>query len=332
MVNVRIAVTGVGSLIGQSVARSLKDPNSGLSAHILGLDYFSNSIGYYFSDSKIVLPDILDANVSEKDWLKCLTESVIAEKIDFLIPCVDHDLKIVAKNKKLLEKTCGIEVLSCPLAFVDIFRDKLKTADWLRKNGLTFPKTVQLSGESFEQLSDLLGCPFITKPRWGSRSRGLGIIGCKEDFQKIDNSNRDMIAQQLIGSDEEELTCGVLIVDGMLDSLCILNRTLKDGNTWSAFSVSNSTVERYLTQIANKISADGAFNVQLRLNENVPVAFEINPRFSGTTHFRTILGVNQPARYILRKKNEVICNDVLRLRKGCVRRVFSEILEEANDG
>ena len=55
--------------------------------------------------------------------------------------------------------------------------------------------------------------------------------------------------------------------------------------------VKNPKIEELLVSVAEKICLEGAINVQLRMNaDNVPIIFEINPRFSSTVLFRDRLG------------------------------------------
>ena len=42
--------------------------------------------------------------------------------------------------------------------------------------------------------------------------------------------------------------------------------------------------------MAEKLDLNGSINVQLRLRDNVPLVFEINPRFSSTVLFRHLFG------------------------------------------
>ena len=70
----------------------------------------------------------------------------------------------------------------------------------------------------------------------------------------------------------------------------------------------------------------GPANIQCRVVDGVPYAFEVNPRFSGTTYFRTLLGVNEPLNVIKNSMGLEVPTD-LRLRPGKVRRYFSECLE-----
>ena len=47
-------------------------------------------------------------------------------------------------------------------------------------------------------------------------------------------------------------------------------------------------------EIAVALGARGAFNIQCRVVDGRVVVFEINPRFSGTTSLRAMVGYNEP--------------------------------------
>jgi carbamoyl-phosphate synthase large subunit len=47
-------------------------------------------------------------------------------------------------------------------------------------------------------------------------------------------------------------------------------------------------------EIAQAIGARGPVNIQCRLVDGVVKVFEINPRFSGTTSLRAMVGYNEP--------------------------------------
>ena len=48
-----------------------------------------------------------------------------------------------------------------------------------------------------------------------------------------------------------------------------------------------------LKKITSKLEPYGPTNFQLKLTKKGPVIFEINPRFSGTTHMRSLFGLNE---------------------------------------
>ena len=47
-------------------------------------------------------------------------------------------------------------------------------------------------------------------------------------------------------------------------------------------------------EIAQAVGARGAINIQCRLVDGLVKVFEINPRFSGTTSLRAMVGYNEP--------------------------------------
>jgi carbamoyl-phosphate synthase large subunit len=53
-------------------------------------------------------------------------------------------------------------------------------------------------------------------------------------------------------------------------------------------------VTRTCEQIALALQACGSINLQCRLVEGQVMIFEINPRFSGTTSIRALMGYNEP--------------------------------------
>ena len=52
----------------------------------------------------------------------------------------------------------------------------------------------------------------------------------------------------------------------------------------------NEKIEKMLDELAIKLNLEGSINVQLRMVENTPYVFEINPRFSSTVMFRHLFG------------------------------------------
>ena len=67
-------------------------------------------------------------------------------------------------------------------------------------------------------------------------------------------------------------------------------RELNGGLTGWAKVISNYDVKSILHKIAENLKLKGSINIQLRLTENGPMIFEINPRFSSTSLMRHNLG------------------------------------------
>jgi carbamoyl-phosphate synthase large subunit len=72
----------------------------------------------------------------------------------------------------------------------------------------------------------------------------------------------------------------------------------------------HNQVTEQCKEIAKAIGVKGAINIQCRLVDGVVKVFEINPRFSGTTSLRAMVGYNEPDILIRRHLfGEVISKD-----------------------
>ena len=69
-------------------------------------------------------------------------------------------------------------------------------------------------------------------------------------------------------------------------------------------------------QIAKAVDSKGPLNIQCRIMNGGLYVFEINPRFSGTTPFRTLLGFNEADILMNKSFNNINNFDVSKLKVG----------------
>ena len=74
-----------------------------------------------------------------------------------------------------------------------------------------------------------------------------------------------------------------------------MKRFLRNGDTYKAFSVKSDAINEFVGQVVTALKPFGACNVQLRIRNGKPYVFEINPRCSGTTASRALVGFNEPS-------------------------------------
>ena len=128
-----VLISGVGSLIGNSVLSLLK--NSRYKPQIIiGTDYFNNYSSLYDVDKAELLPDILKKNVSHKMWLQKVIQIIKKYDVELLIPALDFELKLYSKYKILIEKKTSCLVLISSINIIDTFSDKRKTINFLKEN------------------------------------------------------------------------------------------------------------------------------------------------------------------------------------------------------
>lgn len=285
MNKIRIAVTGVGGGVGQSIVKSLYDSDYGL----VGLDGELHGTGLYAVPHGIKIP-----YAKSSEFVPALLEICRKEEIGMLFPGLDAELMPLSLHKSEFEKIGTTVVVSDP-SVVALSDDKLLTSRKLSTLGMPAPMTMELSG--YGTSGNHLKYPIIVKQKvGGARSKNVYLFKDKgefEDFISIkDLVPADYVIQEFISGDE--YTCGSITLDGKCRGVIVMQRVLRDGDTYKCFSMHNEIIESHVRKLVQSIGPFGACNVQLRLRDNIPYVFEINARCSGTTAARAICGFNEP--------------------------------------
>ena len=286
---IRILITGVGSLLGQGILKSIK--NSNINCNLIGTDYFNSAVGLYWVDKGYLLPDILKPEINEVDWVKSLIEIIKNENIDLVIPGLDFEIPILANQKSNIEKVTNAKILVSSKKIVRIGDDKWETVKYLKKNGFDYPRScLPNKVESFLKKNPY---PLIVKPRFGHTSENVFLVNDLNDLNKAIRVCDKPIIQEYLKNSDSEYTCGVTYVNKEVLTLISLRRFLKNGNTQQAFCEKTEEIDSYIRKLTLSLKPYGPINFQLRNTERGPIVFEINPRFSGTTPMRKLFGVNE---------------------------------------
>lgn len=291
---INVLVTGTGSLIGQAVIKSILRSSIREKVVLIGCDYFKGTVGGYWCEENYILPDFLDPGMEEA-WVEAVIRIVREKSIKVLFVGVDFELQKFSNLKKQLKDELDCTVVVSDNEVIGIGNDKYRTYEFLVKNGLNAPETYLLDSITPDLITSY---PVILKPRQGARSRGLIFVDNEESLSESLKvlRGRDYIVQQRIGSMDTEYTCGLLYWYEGFEGCIVLKRVLKEGNTVYAECSGNSEngIVDYIKRIGNILKPMGSCNLQLRTDvDGAPYLFEINPRFSGTTYMRAMLGYNE---------------------------------------
>lgn len=218
---------------------------------------------------------------------------------------------------------------------IELCMDKTRSSEFLESVGFAPPRFV-LAASVAEALT-LDSFPLVVKPHIGSGgSKDCFVVQDPRELEAIviflgvapDNW---IMVQDYVGTPEEEYTVGVLHdLDGAYINSIAVRRELK-----SALNLRISTPNRSgrtdlgprlvvssgismgevcrpaevletCRKIAKALDVRGAINIQGRMTADGFKVFEINPRFSGTTSIRAMMGYNEPdallRRHILGEK------------------------------
>ena len=286
---IRILVTGVGSLLGQGILKSIQA--SAFECKVIGADYFPSAVGLYWVDKGYILPDILKTDIKDSEWIDALIKIINQENIDLVFPGLDFEIPILAKNKSAIEKKTGAIVIVSSQEVVKIGNDKWETVNYLKNNGFNFPNSSL--PETLESFIKANPYPLIVKPRFGHTSENVFLVNNKKELNEALETCDKPIIQEYLQDPEQEYTCGTTFINNEILTWISLRRTLKNGNTHQAFCERTDKIDTYIKELTLSLKPYGPINFQLRVTERGPVVFEINPRFSGTTPIRALFGINE---------------------------------------
>lgn len=213
---------------------------------------------------------------SSPSFVSALKVVIKDKNIDVLVPGVDEELALIAKNKEQLQ----VQVLLPQASFIESMLDKFHCINIMKEKGLSVPTTL-LSKHCTD-----IGFPQILKPRSGRGSRGVAIVNSIEEvsaykiFHRVEQDA--IISQQLVIGTEYTVLIAA-DTEGLLKAIIPVRVEQKKGITIRATAEFEKHIVEYCKLFHAAFKATGIYNLQCILTESGDVLpFEINPRVSTT--------------------------------------------------
>jgi len=348
--NIPVLVTAVGG--GGNGEQILKALKLGKRPYfIVGTDMNPLCPQFKMCDRALSLP-----SAGDPKYIDALLTVIRHFGIRVVFHGCEPELKVMSKNRDLL-KEAGVLLPINPARVIDICMDKEKTMKWLVKHGFTTPRFTMADSPSLADEIDYY--PVIIKPAiGGGGSQDTFIIQTPEEFKIImtylSRYGEKFLVQEYVGTYKNEYTVGVLhdmegrylnsiavkrAISGALNMrAAVKNLTKRDelGDYLVISSgVSHGRIGRFpevtdtCRKIAEKLGVHGAINIQCRYVDGKVIPFEINPRFSGTTSIRAMVGYNEPDILIgIHLLGEKVDSDFSYREATIIRSLTETILEE----
>jgi carbamoyl-phosphate synthase large subunit len=269
------------------------------------------------ADKGFVVPSV-DADNYVDVLLKICREQCVR----LLIPALEPELPLLAAHRGRLLEIGALPLVSSS-EIVAICYDKLETAKFLERCGLTVPRTYVELGAARQALSrGEITFPLVVKPRWGVGSIGLAMA---EDDQELDLAFKTT-EKQIARSFSAQVSAAapgecVLIQERLsgeeygLDIVNDLNgrhvctfakRKLKmrAGQTDRAVTVNDEKLEKLGQLIGEQLGHVGILDCDLFASDEGCRVIDLNPRIGGGYPFSHLAGANVPAALISWIKGE----------------------------
>lgn len=108
-----------------------------------------------------------------------------------LFRCPKHELGFWLQDK-------GVKVVNRP-EVIEVVRDKLATHKVLQDHNISQPKFLELTTQSFADVCNVLGCPFVMKDNFGMQGKGVFLIKNEKQFiQSKSELSKKILCQEYI--------------------------------------------------------------------------------------------------------------------------------------
>lgn len=273
-----ILITAVCGDIGGGAVRALRESAS----RLIGCDMKDGCPVSPMLDSFFKAPAASDSN----KYMAFIKDVIVDENVDAFLPISEPEIELLNERRNEIE-FLGVKLLLNNQLIIENFIDKLKTVHFLNNFGIMTPRTVLL-----KDYDGSMKFPVIIKPRRGYGSKRLWKIEDEEDLAYVRRKNDGLlIVQEYIGRVEEEYTTGVFSDGRKVSSITFRRRLGFGGLSAEAVYTECLFLEELSEKVALATGLNGSINIQSRrIDENLFVPFEINPRLSSTLPFRKHFG------------------------------------------
>jgi len=316
---INVLITAIGGCgPGDQLLKTIK-ASTKTDFFIVGADNSRDVPQFNDVDQAVLLP-----RANDDKFISSLLKYCDKYNIDVVLSGNEAEIKVLDLYRSEFESR-NIYLPICSSSVLDICLDKSETISFLKDNGFKYPKTIELETEkSLEEQVDFF--PVVLKPAvggGGSKDIYLAqnlnqlktILGYLDEVYETSN----FLVQEYVGSSDEEYTVGVLndINGKFINSIAvkrdlsgILQRRVNQPNITSrtelgpelvvSTGVSHGLIGKFpqvtsqCEKLALALGSVGTINIQCRMMRGHMYVFEINPRFSGTTSLRAMVGYNEP--------------------------------------
>ncbi len=285
--NVNILFTCIGRRVSLLNSFRKATRQLGIRSLLVGTDTSALSPALQLCDRKYILKPI-----KHPGYLKQLFQIVKQNRIKLLVPTIDTELMLLAKNKaRFAELGCHV-VISEP-DIIGICQDKRRTYRFLIKNGFYTPHTTTVRTALANKT---LSWPILLKPWDGAAGKGIAKVNNRKELLVLSKRIPNCIAQEFI--EGTEYTCDVF-VDFDMKVRCVVPRhriQIRAGEISKGLVVKNKKIMTTVVKMVEILGAGpGVITVQLILTVQEQAQFiEINPRFGGGVPLAIKAGANFP--------------------------------------
>lgn len=312
----KLLITSVGSLLGQNVLDSIESRRD--LVYVVGMNSIAENPRNFRCDTVYFVPE-----ASHPKFLNEFLRIIEIEKPDLILPGRDEDCIFLAafKSKHLKEFSNKIPFGN---SFIPkIMFDKYESHLFCKQHKLPFADTFLYSNKDdksgLDQFVKKYGFPILVKPREGFASHGVYYVLNQAQLNEITKTGNVLFQEYLgkpdrileyenvfkkgiplffqIPETEQYAAQTIIHPDGTISEIFFIVGTMVHGRAEASKQLFNKEVEQLVRQFSKVFYENGWYgpaNFQLKQDlKGRWKVFELNPRLTGTSSGRTLMGFDE---------------------------------------
>jgi len=311
---IKLLFTSVGRRI--ELIKSFKQAAErlGIDCVIYGADISDTAPALMFCDRKEIV-----CRISNPLYIDVIKEICEREEIDGVIPTIDTDLLLLAKNKEKIEST-GTKVFISAPDKIALCRDKRFTADFFIKCGLKTPVPV----DDVDKYTG--GYPCFIKPKDGSSSINAYKVETYDNLITYSGQIDDYIIQPFISGTEYTVD---IFCDFDGNPIYITPReriAVRGGEVLKTKISQDEKIIEECRKLIKEYKPCGALTVQLIREDKTGDDYyiEINPRFGGGAPLSMKAGADSAEALLMLLNGECVCEKQMAASNGAIYSRFDD--------
>ncbi|GAA0434857.1 ATP-grasp domain-containing protein [Lentibacillus halophilus] len=241
-------------------------------SNIVAGDCSDTAPALYFADRTYKLP-----RINEDNYISSIIDACNQENISLIVPTIDTELLLLAKNKNYIEEKIKAKVMISDYKTVEICRNKINTQKFLEENNFGIPKMYT----DEEVKNGDLQFPLFIKPKSGSSSINTFKVNNNEDLNIYKDVIEEPVVQDFMEGKEYTIDAFLDFDSNIITIVPRLRIATRSGEISKGKIVKDREIIDDVIKLMGVLKPIGHITVQLMKTKKGIEYIEINPRFGG---------------------------------------------------
>ena len=231
----------------------------------------------YEADKYYIVP-----RIDDKDYLNCILDICIKEKINGLISLIDPELSLISENIVKF-KEIGVTPIISEHKNVEMCFNKYKMYQFLVENGIRTAKTYIDKNEFYKDLEkENMKFPVFVKPIEGSASININKVYNRDELELLWKKENNLLIQQFMDGEEFGADVYIDMISNEISAIFTKKKIkMRAGETDKSVSIKDEKLFSIIKGFVKKAEFKGIIDIDIfKVNGEYYIS-EVNPRFGG---------------------------------------------------